>query len=97
MDPLGATNLGTLTVGGLGGLGGFHGGGGGRGDSLGGFSIGDVTSRDGYASIGAGIDAFMDAYERGEGGGYGGGGMTEEMGGYGKADGSPSNNGPGIW
>jgi hypothetical protein len=30
-------------------------------------------------------------------GGSSGGGMTGAMGGYGNADGSPSNNSPGIW
>jgi hypothetical protein len=63
--------------------------------SYGGYNLGDVTmSQQDYDRVGAAIDSFTSNY--GGGGGSSGGGMNPG-GGYGNADGSVSNNGPGIW
>jgi hypothetical protein len=72
----------------------------GSGSNGGGLQVSD--GRGGYRSADA-LDAMnnpdiADALGySGGGGGSSGGGMTGAMGGYGNADGSPSNNSPGIW
>jgi hypothetical protein len=71
------------------------------GSNGGGLQVSD--GRGGYRSADA-LDAMNNpdiadalGYGGGSSGGSGGGGMTGAMGGYGNADGSPSNNSPGLW
>lgn len=109
-DLFGATNLGPFSFGGV-NMPGFSlpdisslfGGDTGYGGSG---RTGDTYSNDrgfsdpggwGLGNIGN-LGGFMDGsiYGGGGGGGFGGGGMNSN-GGYGNADGSASNNGPGIW
>jgi hypothetical protein len=71
------------------------------GSNAGGLQVSD--GRGGYRSADA-LDAMNNpdiasalGYGGSGGEGRSSGGMTGEMGGYGNADGSPSNNSPGIW
>ena len=57
--------------------------------------MGTAGSPDTYDNISAGLDAAIAGAGSSQTGGRGGGGGG--FGGYGNDDGSPSNDGPGIW